>query len=42
VRSFGSNSLRHEYELFRMQPKENIDDVHKRFTHIVNHLIGLG
>ena len=25
-----------------MQPKENIDDVHKRFTHIVNHLIGLG
>jgi len=31
-----------EYELFRMQPRETIADVQKRFTHIVNHLIGLG
>jgi len=31
-----------EYELFRMQPKENIADVQKRFTLIVNHLSGLG
>jgi len=31
-----------EYELFRMQPEENIVDVQKRFTHIVNHLTGLG
>ena len=25
-----------------MQPKESIVDVQKRFTHIVNHLTGLG
>jgi len=25
-----------------MQPEENIVDVHKRFTHIVNHLTALG
>jgi len=31
-----------EYELFRMQQAETIADVQKRFTHIVNHLIGLG
>jgi len=31
-----------EYELFRMQSGESIADVQKRFTHIVNHLIGLG
>jgi len=31
-----------EYELFRMQPEESIADVQKRFTHIVNHLTGLG
>jgi len=24
-----------------MKPGETISDVHKRFTHIVNHLIGL-
>jgi len=31
-----------EYELFMMQPEETMADVQKRFTHIVNHLIGLG
>jgi len=31
-----------EYELFRMQQGETIADVLKRFTHIVNHLIGQG
>ena len=35
-------ALIHEYELFRMKQKETITDVHKRFTHIVNHLTGLG
>jgi len=36
------NTLTHEYELFRMNPKENIQDMQKRFTHIVNHLASLG
>jgi len=36
------HSFIQEYKLFRMQPEENIVDVQKRFTHIVNHLIGLG
>jgi len=31
-----------EYELFRMLKGQTIADVHKRFTHIVNNLIGLG
>jgi len=31
-----------EYELFKMKQGESIADVQKRFTHIVNHLIGLG
>ena len=34
-------SMIQEYELFRMQQEETIVDVQKRFTHIVNHLIGL-
>jgi len=36
------HSLIQEYELFRMQSEESIADVHKRFTHIVNHVTGLG
>jgi len=36
------NSFIQEYEMFRMQHGETIYDVQKRFTHIVNHLIGLG
>ena len=36
------NTLTHEYELFRMNPNENIHSMQKRFTHIVNHLASLG
>jgi len=36
------HALIQEYELFRMQSGESISDVQKQFTHIVNHLIGLG
>ena len=36
------NTLTHEYELFRMNANENIQDMQKRFTHIVNHLASLG
>jgi len=35
-------ALIQEYELFRMQQGEIIADVKKKFTHIVNHMIGLG
>ncbi|XP_068466433.1 uncharacterized protein [Phaseolus vulgaris] len=42
VKRSRKHSLIQEYELFRMQPEESIADVQKRFTHIVNHLIGLG
>jgi len=35
-------TLIQEYEQFKMQPGENITNVQKRFTHIVNHLISLG
>ena len=36
------NTLTHEYELFRMNPNESIQDMQKRFTHIINHLASLG
>jgi hypothetical protein len=36
------NTLLREYELFSMRQNESIDDVQKRFTHIVNHLGDLG
>ena len=36
------NTLIHEYELFRMNQGESIQDMQKRFTHIVNHLSSLG
>jgi len=42
VKRARKNSLVQEYEMFRMQQGETIYDVQKRFTHIVNHLIGLG
>jgi len=32
------NTLTHEYELFRMNPNASIQDMQKRFTHIINHL----
>jgi len=42
VKRSRKHSLIQEYELFRMQPEENIVDVQKRFTHIINHFTGLG
>nr|KYP50502.1 Retrovirus-related Pol polyprotein from transposon TNT 1-94 [Cajanus cajan] len=36
------NTLTHEYELFRMNQNESIQDMQKRFTHIINHLASLG
>jgi len=42
VKRARKHALIQEYELFRMKQGESIADVQKRFTHIVNHLIGLG
>jgi len=42
VKRARKHALIQEYELFRMHKGESIADVQKRFTHIVNHLIGLG
>ena len=42
VKKAHKNSLIQEYEMFRMQQGETIYNVQKRFTHIVNHLTGLG
>jgi len=42
VKRARKHSLIQEYELFKMQLEENIADVQKWFTHIVNHLTGLG
>lgn len=36
------HALIQKYELFKMQKQETTADVQKRFTHIVNNLIGLG
>jgi len=36
------HALIQEYELFKMQQGKSITVVQKRFTHIVNHLKGLG
>ncbi|RYA54881.1 hypothetical protein DD596_25770, partial [Enterobacter cloacae complex sp. 4DZ3-28B] len=36
------NTLTHEYELFRMNANESIQDMQKIFTHTVNHLAALG
>jgi len=36
------NTLTREYELFRMNANESMQDMQKRFTHIVNHLASLG
>ncbi|WVZ00453.1 hypothetical protein V8G54_026522 [Vigna mungo] len=42
VKRARKNTLIQEYEMFRMKQGETISDVQKRFTNIVNHLIGLG
>ncbi|XP_058733367.1 uncharacterized protein LOC131604975 [Vicia villosa] len=36
------NTLSQEYELFRMQPRESILELQKRFVHLINHLDALG
>jgi len=42
VKRARKHTLIQEYELFRIQQGESIADMQKRFTPIVNHLIGLG
>ena len=42
VRRARKHALVHEYEMLKMQPKETISQFQTRFTHIVNHLLGLG
>ena len=42
VKRARKHALIQEYELFRMQKRETICDVQKRFSHIVNHLMSLG
>jgi len=42
VKRVRKHALIQEYELLKMQQGESITEVQKRFTHIVNHLIGLG
>jgi len=42
VKRSRKHALIQEYEFFKMQPEESIANVQKRFTHIVNHLTGLG
>jgi len=42
VKRARKHALIQEYEMFRMMKGETIFDVQKRFTHIVNHHIGLG
>ncbi|XP_068486447.1 uncharacterized protein [Phaseolus vulgaris] len=41
VKRARKHALIQEYEMFRILKGETILDVQKRFTHIVNHLIGL-
>ena len=42
VRRARKNTLIQEYETFRMLQGESVMDMQKRFTHIINHLKGLG
>ena len=42
VRRARKHALVHEYEMLKMQPEETIAQFQTRFTHIVNHLLGLG
>ncbi|KAL2325000.1 hypothetical protein Fmac_024058 [Flemingia macrophylla] len=42
VKRYRVNTLTHKYELFRKNQNESIQDMQKRFTHIVNHLASLG
>jgi len=42
VKRVRKHALIQEYELFKMKQRESIVDVQKKFTHTVNHLMGLG
>ena len=42
VKRARKHALIQECELFKMQKGDSIAEVQKRFTHIVNHLMGLG
>lgn len=42
VKRSKKHALIQEHELFRLQQRETVIDVHKRFKHIVNHLISFG
>lgn len=42
VKRSKKHALIQEYELLKMQSGETIAEIKKRFTHIVNHLNGLG
>lgn len=42
VKRVKMNTLTHEYDLFIMKHEENIQDMQKRLSHIVNHLRALG
>jgi len=42
VKRVREHALIQEHELFKMQQGESMAQVQKRFTHIANHLIGLG
>jgi len=41
VKRARKHTLIQEYEMFRMLKGETIAEVHKRFTHIINHLMSL-
>ena len=42
VRRAGKHTLVFEYEAFQMKNDETISELQTRFTHIVNHLLGVG
>jgi len=42
VKRARKHALIQEYEIFKMQKGESIAEFQKRFTHIANHLMGLG
>jgi len=42
VRRARKHTLVSEYEAFRMKNGETISELQTRFTHIVNHILGLG
>ena len=42
VKRARKHALIQDYELFKMKQGESITNVQNRFTHIINHLIGLG